>query len=193
MGALDDMGGETIRAFRDQYVNRLPDILVNQSGGVADLTHMVLAEKVLWAEVQRSVVSVAEATRTAMEARSPDASAGMLLSVAGIFLGISSAIASGGWSTVLAVTAGLTNVGAQGATLDFGTPKRPALAGNDPMAVLDSVVEALDTLRTDIRAEEQKIQESVTGLAGKLDDPTYNLGLPPGFLSGHTEDVRRRG
>lgn len=181
-GILENFEGGTVRTFRTNYTRRLElAILPNQTGLMCDIAEAMLAEAAIFNEARASVVSIADTMLAAMKASKPSASApdssGALLTVLGIGLSFAGVFATGGVSTAISV--GRATLGAL--TAFRGSQRTVPVAGSDPDAVVESAVEALEQLNTDIVSEENDARAKLTGVVTSLTQTpgNYDLSAPP--------------
>ena len=184
--ACNGQQGETIKAFKARYMDRMPGVIRNHCAAAADLTEIALGEQLLWRETQKSLASTADAMLKAMQARSGGGGGEILLSIVGAALSIGSAIATGGWSTVLTVAGAATGVG--GTLAGGGEEQRVPLSGDDASAVIDSVHEVLVDLNEKIKAEEQALKDKATSRTGQMDGSDYDLSVPTSLYEPSEED-----
>ncbi|CAN5572010.1 hypothetical protein BH11ACT8_BH11ACT8_11380 [soil metagenome] len=165
--ALEDMSGDTIKAFREQWLSGLQLVLPSLCGAAATASEVVATEAVIFHEAQLSVAKILDGAMQAMEkAGISEASASLkdALTVAGAGTAVFGAISKVGLGPVLGAISGVVSFVEVGKSLTF--------KGQTAADVFGDVDDSLQTLSTDIATEEDAAAERMQAL--DADFSTYS-------------------
>lgn len=183
--SLHDWRGFAAVAFKQNFLEPFPAIIVNQFALVATLKGAIEAEQALWRECRANVDDIAHKAIRALEVMeecSPDEQV-CLLTVATSIFAVGAAFTTGG------VSIGLTVAGAATQALS-GAPRADAptvqFDGQTPQAILAQVQDALNRLAEVTNATERRIADAMRASAATLAADRSSYVSPRPALAGAT-------
>lgn len=178
------LSGEYIEAFNDNYAHPLGPAIQNVYALSEVLAFGLAGEAELFDRIRTQISDLAWRSKTAMEGSGPSGGGGdaaLALVVVGAVLAGIATVATGG--SALAIIAGLGSAGAGVASAvvdDAGdqseqSPEENDLSAGDPRSVLANMEEAIETIRQQVRREEDLLSDILTD-ARTLTEATQSAG-----------------
>ncbi|MFT4082099.1 MAG: hypothetical protein QM638_05895 [Nocardioides sp.] len=180
---LDGMDGYAIRTFKLLYADPLEDVTASQEAVACALWIAVVGEQKVWAKARQGIADIAGQAAAAM--KSADGRGGgdltVLLDVIGSVADVAGLIpgVSEGAKAVSTINSVLKTAYSH---VPKSKPEHQPLQAGDPLGVLSNVAQAIETLKSQIRGEEDGIRTAMTTDHDTITDGTeqrsFSLGTP---------------
>ena len=189
---LDNWDGVAAMTFVSNFATPFETITANQFNCAAVLANALEAEKALWAEGRKNIDTIAEQAISALK-HMHDCGKNeweTAFSVVAAVVAITAAtVATAGAAAPVAATIGLAAVGAgvgvaQTHIGQMEEAPKPQFSGESAEAVMNSVKEAIDKLKTYLHDAEQKIIDAMTNAASTVSSQRSNFVAKRPTLAG---------
>jgi hypothetical protein len=189
-GYLDEWDGVAMMQFRDDFIAKFEERVLNQFNAAAVIKNALMAEQELWKRARENVCKIVDDGYAALD-HMHDCGKNewtIALSIVGAVVVIGSAVATAGGTAALALTA----VGAAGSIASsvagtMGDPVDRPFSGESAEAVIKSVREGVKEFEERLKESEDKIKTACETANGTLEVAKEDYQAPkPRLLDGGT-------